>query len=363
MNHKVLYQWTETIATNFKCLNTWQINNLALFSYGVALAGSSRQNKIARQVVCGEKIDSGTTRLKRFMRNTKWLTDIFFICLARWVLRHLPGRRIFLLVDETKLTGKYGVMVIGVAFENRCIPLVWRSYKANNRKAYPREGQVEMIVDMLRLIQQAMPEGKFATVMADRGIGCTSNLYRKVDKLGLRLMFRINKQSKMVVNGEELLIFDQVKRGGEWKASGDVFKGRAKIPAHVRNIWHQDYEDRWLLVTNDEELSGYEYALRNHQEQSFRDMKSGGFDWESSKIECPQRMRRLIALLAVAYAWMTCLGCHAVEQGCARPLIGKGENRRRQRSVFQEGLAFLFERVNRYGEWYPFDLFADKRFT
>ena len=363
MNHEKVYQWTETIANHFDCLNSWQIDNLGLFSYGAALARSSRLIDIALCVFCGEKVASAAKRLQRFVDNDKWLDDEFFIQWSHLVLSALPDEDPILLVDETKLSADYGVMMMGVAFENRCLPLVWQCYVANSSEDYPREGQVEMIVGMLRLVQQAMPEGKRATVMADRGIGCSSNLYRKVHTLGSRLLFRINKQSKMVVNGEELLIYDQVERGGEWKASGDVFKGDAKISAHIRNIWRSKYKQPWLLLTNDEQLSGHEYGKRNHQEQSFRDLKSGGFRWESSRIKCPQRMRRLVALLAIAYAFMVSLGCHAVEQGCTTHLIGKGKARRRKWSVFREGVMFFLEHVNRKGLWFPFALFADKRFT
>lgn len=363
MNHKLLYQWSQTIAKHLKSLNSWQIESLALFSYGAALAGSSRQINMARQVVCGEKVASTIKRLQRFLGNDKWLDDQFFIEWSRWILSILPSRRVYLLVDETKLADKHGAMFIGLAFECRCLPLVWQSYKANSREDYPPEGQVDMIVAMLRLIQQAMPDGKYAIVMADRGIGGSSDLCRKVDKLGLRFLFRINKQSKMVVDGEELLIYEQVKPGGEWAASGQVFKNNASLPAHVRALWRRKYTSPWLLITNDEQLSGYEYGQRNHQEQSFRDMKSGGLHWGITRVSCPQRMRRLIAILVLAYAWMISLGCHAVEQGYASPLIGRGENKRRKWSLFLEGMAFLCEQVVRKGLWFPFDLFADKRFT
>ena len=69
-----------------------------------------------------------------------------------------------------------------------------------------------MIVGMLRLVPSARGQEGDRDGIAASG---SSNLYRKVHTLGSRLLFRINKQSKMVVNGEELLIYDQVERGGE----------------------------------------------------------------------------------------------------------------------------------------------------
>ena len=55
------------------------------------------------------------------------------------------------------------------------------------------------------------------------------------------------------------------------------------------------------VVTNDERLTGYEYARRNWQEQSFRDLKSGGWHWGDSRVRSPQHVANLLVLLALAY--------------------------------------------------------------
>ena len=141
MNLKILYQWTKEISRHLPSLNCWQVVNLALFSYGVILSGSSQQAQIARKVVCGERSASAERRLRRFIANENFSLERFFVGWTRWILGCMKTRGIYLLVDETKLRDRMAVMVVGVAFESRCIPLAWRCYKANSRKDYPPLGQ------------------------------------------------------------------------------------------------------------------------------------------------------------------------------------------------------------------------------
>ena len=66
----------------------------------------------------------------------------------------------------------------------------------------------------------------------------------------------------------------------------------------------------------------YEYAMRNWQEQSFRDLKSGGWNWAQSYMRCPQGVTRFSCHSGCfLYARMISLGSHAVELDFARPTI------------------------------------------
>lgn len=85
-------------------------------------------------------------------------------------------------------------------------------------------------------------------------------------------------------------------------------------------IAHNSYDEPWILVTNDPSLSGYEYAQRNWQEQSFRDLKSGGWQWSQSRVWCPEHMSRFIVILVVAYGGVLGIGSYAIHWNRARSL-------------------------------------------
>lgn len=349
MNHSLLYQWTAELAMHLPCLNSWQLDNLGLFSLGVIKAESSQQMQIARQVVCGEAVASAERRLRRFIANPKLPMADFFQQWTAWVLSRVETPAITLLVDETKLADRLAIMMVGVAFEGRCIPLAWRCYEANCAQAYPEEGQVAMITTLLAWIAPGIPAHRPVLILADRGIGTSPALCRQVAALGWSYLFRITQQSKIITDAGEYTIYQQVQMGQTWGASGLVFKQRGHIPAHARALWRAGYDEPWALVTNDPALTGYEYAQRNWQEQSFRDLKSGGWQWSASAVRSPDHMSHFLILLVVAYAWVLGVGCYAIHWQRARRLVRRANGQlRRQWSLFKEGLQlfadFIFRR-------------------
>lgn len=168
MNYEILYQWRDEIAKPFPSLNSWQVDNVALFSQGVIHAKSSQQEQIARQVACGEKAGSAARRLRRLLDNPQ--LDLVSISQdwSGWLLPALPLEVLYLGVDETKLGAHMAAMVVGVAWEARCIPLAWRCY---NPQDYAVAGQVQVIKQLLLAIQASVPPQQRGYVLADRGMG------------------------------------------------------------------------------------------------------------------------------------------------------------------------------------------------
>lgn len=347
MNHRLLYQLQRLITARLPCLNSWQSENVALFSYGVIRAESCQQGAVARQVSCGEQVASAARRWRRFLANASFPLDAFFGQWIAWVITALSTRSVTLLVDETKLGARIAVMMVGVAWQGRCLPLIWRVYRANSAKDYPAEGQVGMIRGMLQTVKAYLPAGRRVLVLADRGIGTSPDLCRAVAELGWHYLFRVTCQSKIITTEGDLTIAQQVRPGEIWAARGLVFKQRGLIPAHARALWATGYQEPWALVTNDERLTGHEYARRNWQEQSFRDLKSGGWHWGASRIRQPNHAARLLVLLVLAYVWMVALGSQAVAEGRAQPLTRHPDGRRRAWSLFREGLTYFVEVVQR----------------
>lgn len=130
--------------------------------------------------------------------------------------------------------------------------------------------------------------------------------------LGWHYLFRVTAQTKLVSELEKYTIYQQVHEGETWQGAGLIFKKRGRIPAYALALWSVGYDEPWALVTNAGDATGYAYARRNWQEQSFRDLKSGGWQWDASHIREPEHMAKLMLLLVVAYAWLLGLGSLAV---------------------------------------------------
>lgn len=278
-----------------------------MFSRGVARSQSSQIRKSAGCVP--GQADSQRRRLQRFIQRPVDM-DAFFRHWTTSIVKTLQCKTIVLVVDETKLKAEFGIMVVGMVYEGRCIPLAWRIYRANSRQHYPREGQVQMILNLLKAVHADLPAHIRVRVLADRGIGTSPDLMRGIMALGWTFLFRVTKQSKMILpDGAEITFYDQVTSPGEsYHASGVVFKKRGRIPGHVRVLWGKKAQDKWALVTNDVTLTGWEYAQRMWIEEAFRDLKSHGWQLEQAQFDCPARLERLWILLVVAYTWLLLWG-------------------------------------------------------
>jgi hypothetical protein len=338
MNTRQLYHWVQDITKKWTGLSRHQRVNLSQFSRGVVLAQSCHERKIAGCV--GGNPNSQRRKLQRFLSSRIDMKT----CFPQWtqhVLAAFPTRQITLIVDETKIADQIGVMVVGLAYEGRCIPLAWRAYRLYDAQAYPAEGQSRLIIRLLNRLRPALGKRTRVRVLADRGIGTSPLLMRGIAALGWTFLFRVTKQSKIrLEDGQEYTFYDQVKQPGEiWAGSGRVFKKRGHIPAHVRVVWGEGADEPWALVTNDPHLTGWEYAQRMWIEQAFRDLKSHGWQWGQSGIPCPQRMERLLLVLVLAYTWMLLWGKAAVsrQRVCAHKRLPDGRCVRRL-SLFREGL-------------------------
>jgi hypothetical protein len=115
MNYPLLYQWEELLSAHLSCLNSWQRANVALFSYGIIRAESCQQGSVARQVSCGERVESTARRWRRFLDNEKFPLQAFFQQWSRWVSTMVGQQEITLLVDETKIEDRIGAMIVGLA--------------------------------------------------------------------------------------------------------------------------------------------------------------------------------------------------------------------------------------------------------
>ena len=364
MNYLLLYQWEQLLSAHLPSLNSWQRANVALFSYGVIRAESCQQGAIARAVCGAEAVESTVRRLRRFLANDAVALPRFFGEWSRWVVDAIGAQRVTLVVDETKLGERLGVMLVGVAWEGRCIPLAWRVYRANSSADYPAEGQVGMIAQLLAWVKAGIDGRVQVLVRADRGIGTSPALCRVVESLGWHYLFRVTGKTKILTEDGEYTIAQQGQVGEVWAASGVVFKKRGRLAAHARTLWSEGYDQPWALVTNAAELTGAEYGRRNWQEQSFRDLKSGGWRWGESRIRHPDHMARCLLLLTLAYAWTVALGSQAVAAACAQPLVKQADGTvRRLWSLFKEGLRYFVQVVQRHTLCLDLRFIPDNRFT
>ena len=102
--------------------------------------------------------------------------------------------------------------------------------------------------------------------------------------LPLRMRILLTNDDGIHALGLEILARVAASFGEVWVVAGLVFKKRGLLPGRALAAW--------ALVTNHPHLLAEHYANRSWVEQSFRDLKSGGWHWDESLIRKPDKRRR-----------------------------------------------------------------------
>jgi hypothetical protein len=350
MNPKLLYQWMSVIQTQFYNLSKWQAVGLALYSYGVVLAGHCQGSKVAESLGFFARIPTLERRFRRWLSNRRIDMEACFQVWTFWVWKSLDAPRAVLLVDETKIADRIGVMMVSLAYENRAIPLVWCCYRANSVLDYPQQGQVLMVWGLLARVAEALPQDSRPVVQMDRGLGHSSAMLKALMTLPITFQVRVKQNATFTSRrGHKCLLQDLVKPGEQVTCHGYLFRYRKKVKVTVHLIWDVSQTEPWCLVTNDTQIWGAVYALRVWQEESFRDLKSGGWQWQCTFVTSPDHAQRLLLVLTVAYAWMLTQGTFVLngDDTIQREVCDGKHNKY---SVFRSGLRWFKRMIYHHTE-------------
>ena len=171
---------------------------------------------------------------------------------------------------------------------------------------------------------------------ADRGL-YADWLYAAIVALRWHPFLRINqrphKTVRVLPDGEWRLLSAVVNIGQAWSGAVECFRTHPLDGTLVAR-WDEGYKDPWLVLTDlpTEHANVLWYRYRTWIEDSYRDFKSDGWQWQSSRITDPKRAERHWLAMAVATLWMLTLSTQAETQQAALP---KGVNPRPSRPVAQ----------------------------
>lgn len=337
MNSTLLYQWSEMIDKAFPKMGRWQKHMLARFSYGVLLAHSCTLNVIAQRLTGRAEASSLERGLQRWLANDRLVMKVLVGAWIEWVLRLWGKAPLLILMDETKLSDHVAVMMVGVAYQSSAIPLIWRAYTIAD---YPEAGQVALMHDLLAHLQPHIPPHQSALILADRGLGTSPTWQEHLSDSGWAYLLRVQGSSLILLPGQKPQPLRRlVGYGQTWTGRAQVFKKAGWQWKWVYLVWEVGYAQPCCLFSNQAQLTPSLYSQRFYHEVSFRDLKSDGFNWQTSHVWLPAHVERLLLVLALATLWSLTQGTIVLH---LYPLT-----RRQQRlSVFRLGLDYLRERFH-----------------
>jgi Transposase DDE domain len=319
MPRRVLYQrLCQHLAACAPHLRVWPRRRLALLVTGLLLARHTALPRLSAQlrgVVPRAQADSLERRLRRTLVETDFESARVFEHVVGASLRTLPAGRCLLLLDDTQQTTRCILSTLALAYAGRALPLAWCRWSGKLNGAYWR--QIDGLFDQAARL---LPSHVQPVVVADRGIA-SPMLIRLIQQHGWDYLVRVTNDATMHLPEQPR----QVVRLGQLVAapgaapvmlSGWIFR-RNQVWGHALAVWRRGHQEPWLLISNlahGERLAEL-YARRMHVEALFRDVKSGGFEWELSRVLHAEPAKRLLVGLMLALWCAVLLGEASMRAG------------------------------------------------
>jgi hypothetical protein len=332
--NSLYHTWFQQIEQLWPSLRVTQRRNFAWLVVGIYLSGSVHLSKIAGKIPGQAKLPSLTRRLSRFLDNRAIRVRKLYAPIAERVIEsHAKGGEIRLIIDCTRVSFGYQLMMVALAHRKRALPIAWTWVRCP--KGHSRAG---VQLALLRYVRQRIPPKVAVLLVGDGEFGAVDVL-RQLDAWKWRYVLR-QPSSHLL----DLTLHNQWRSFGSIvdRPGQSVWLGRGFLTKeHVYAVnllahWEPGYDKPWLLATN---LPGRQQALRAYRrrmwiEEMFGDMKGHGFDLESSHLRHFLRLSRLTLAVALLYVWLFISGARAIKNG-QRHLVDRKD--RRDLSVFQIG--------------------------
>lgn len=254
--------------------------------------------KLACALFGSAQVDSHYRRLQRFLSGFR----LDYNALARMIvaLFKFDQGQHYLILDRTNWQwgqSDINILFLCIAYKKIAIPIFWLVLnKKGNSSTRERCVLIERFIDVFG-------KASIGGVLGDREfIG--KEWFSYLNKHGLAFYFRIKKDADTVnTKGKSIAV--------SWLFHGlklydlKVIETARPIYGHQVFISGMRIEDDYLIVvTNRSPENAVEiYALRWEIETLFGCLKSKGFHFEDTHITNRDRIKKLIALLTVAFCW------------------------------------------------------------
>jgi hypothetical protein len=356
-----LYQWADRVATRFPALSPCQARVLAWYSFGMVLAQACGLDRVALGLarLLGRPQQTVRQRLREFYRpadakrgrrRTELDPAACFGPLLAWVTSGWAERRLALAIDATSLGGRLTVLAVSVVYRGCGVPVAWAVLPGNEPGAWnPHWAR------LLAGLRDRLDPSWTVLVLSDRGIE-SAELFRAIVGLGWHPLMRVKAGGGFRPAGWHRwyrMPRFAPRPGTRRQVRGQAYhKPSARLDCTLLARWDAGHEGPWLVLTDlaPEAADAAWYGWRSWVEQSFKVIKSGGWQWQRTRMEDPERAARLWAALALATLWLLEVGGAA--EASIRPETVPGWTApARRHAVFQQGLAAI--RAAWVGGWTP----------
>ncbi len=229
---------------------------------------------------------------------------------------------------------------VSVVYRGGGVPVAWAVLPGNEPDAWNPHR-----VRLLATPRERLDASWSVVVLSDRGIE-SAELFRAVVGLGWHPLMRVKALGGFRPAGWHRwyrLPRFAPRPGSRRQVRGQAYrKASARLDCTLLARWDAGHEGPWLVLTDlaPEAAEAAWYGWRSWIEQSFKVIKSGGWQWQRTRMTDPERAERLWAAPAVATLWLLEVG-GAAEAAVPPETVPPSKAPARRHAIFPRGLAVL----------------------
>jgi Transposase DDE domain len=242
-----------------------------------------------------DRIDMRYQWISRILMNPLIDPDTVMAPFAREVLSRLvaEGQPLVLILDQSKLNDRHQVLMLAVRYGERALPVLWRVEATEGAIGFP----VQKV--LLDAAVSVLPEGAEICLMADRFYGTTDLIAECQSR---NWDYRLRLKGNLVVRDAEGRTTTGQLAEARVFALENVQLTAKRATTNLGVIHDPDHAEPWIIAMS--ATPGYlktlEYCARWAIEPMFSDFKSRGFGVEDTQIQHPDRLARLLLVMALA---------------------------------------------------------------
>lgn len=309
-----------------------------------------------------ERQDMREQWLRRLLKNPLLSSPVLLEPWARDALAEASrsGQTVMLSLDQTDLGDRFAVLLLGLVLGDRALPLAWAV------EAGPANLGFDHQHTLLERVRDWLPAGTDVLLLADRFYPSVE-LFAWLHARGWHYRLRLKRNLTVDPGFGDIVTTGDLAAGHTERYLPDVRLFNHAVPTNLGILHEPGHKEPWIIAMDNapHRATVRDYGSRWSIEPLFSDYKSRGFDLEATQLRAPDRLDRLLLIMALALHWCVRVG---QEDACDHPtpLEQKTQDQpdpnhwsfqklaRSALSWFKRGLRVLLRRLQMYQPLPPF---------
>lgn len=329
--------------------NYYRVIFLTRFITSLILSSTVNLTRIALLFNSKTKHQSNYRSLQRFFK----VFNFEYIDYMHFVLKQLPKQEKFYLVMD-RTNWKFGrspinIMMLGIIYKRQCLPFCWELLdKGGSSSTAERR-------ELLKKAITVLGKDRIQGLLGDREFIGVRWFKYLIDE-GIEFHIRIPRQIKVgSILASNRKTVNWLFRHWRENAKTDYHKPVIILGYRLWVSGMKSEKGDCVVVSNKDNYNSLgKYQLRWTIENMFGSFKTRGFNFEQTHMKDPEKIKKLIALVSIAYVWCVMVGLWINES----IKIRIATHGRKEKSIFRVGYDYLttfIKKLLAYEIYNPFE--------